>query len=201
MEPLPATAAALRWLADSGDERIAAAVASISKTVSRLVPVADAMAVAFVEEDLTFAMTRPSLVPLPTSLPPLMRSSLELTFGTPARASAVVGLYSELAGAFTSAAAAIESSLGALPGSAVVDADVGFEAARTAALAPARISTRVVVGTAVGLLMGAQGFTPEQAEDWFEHQVNSTGRTELEVARTIVAAHDFPLDDDLVPGY
>jgi hypothetical protein len=198
MEPIPATATALRWLADSGDDRIAATVASISGAVSRVVPVADAVTVAFVDEDLTFAMTRSSLVPLPAALPPPMRSSLELTFGTPARASAVVGLYSELAEAFTTTAMAIESSLGAVPGSAVIDADLEFEAAHAAGLAPARISTRVVVGTAVGLLEGAQGFTPEQAEDWFEHQVLSTGRTELEVARMIVDAHDFPLDDDLV---
>lgn len=190
MEPLAATADALDLLGAAGDDGPRRRVAWISEVATDVVPHADAVAVRFVDEDLTLALVSPEDGRPRTATDLVVRSSLALRIATDTRDIAVVTLYSERARAFDGRVGAIERAHGAVDGASVLDDDLAFDAARRADLAPAQLRDRLVVDTAIGLLMGDHGSGPDEAEDWLDRVARAGGRTRLEVATETVAAHD-----------
>ena len=197
MDPLLATAEALDLLTAAGDEDARRRVAWICETVADVVPHAAAVAVWFIDEDLTLVLVKPEDRG-PRNVSDLaMRSSLALRFATDRRDIAVVTIYSERAQAFDGRVGVIERVHGAVDGESVLDDDLAFDAARRAELAPAQLRAQLVVDSAVGLLVGTHGLSPDEAEDWLDHVARTSGRTALDVATTIVAAHHA---DHSAPG-
>lgn len=195
MEPLPATAEALELLATYGDEDLATRLAHLGETIADVVPHVDAVAVRFAAEDLTLVLVKPQDLSPRCAVQPVMRSSLALEVATPTRAVSVVTIYSEHVDVFAGSVAAIERAVGAVRGASVVDDDLTFDSCRRAELAPTHLRNLMVIDTAVGHLMGTQGFSVDEAEDWLHHVSRTSSRTPLDVAAQILAAHSQPTDD------
>ncbi|MCY4724643.1 ANTAR domain-containing protein [Nocardioides sp. STR2] len=195
MDPLPATAQALELLGASGDEDVGARMAWLSEAAADAVPEAGAVAIWFADEDLTLAYVARHGDGSRHVVHPVMRSSLAVAMATPTRLISVVTVYSRHTDAFAGRVAALERALGAVRGASVADHDLAFDARRRAELAPTRLRSRMVIDTALGLLMGSRGLSLDEAEEWLERMSRSDGRTALEVATQVVAAHRGPGQD------
>jgi hypothetical protein len=195
VEPLPATAEALDLLAAAGDEDLGTRLGWLSEVAVEVVPQAHAVAIWFIDEDVTLALAELSDHRSHRVAHPGMRSSLALELATPTRVIALVTIYSRLVDVFAGRTAAVERALGAVRGASVVNHDLAFGARRHAEVAPARLRARSVIDTAVGLLVGTRGFSIDEAEEWLEQVSRSDGRTALEVATQVLDAHSVPRED------
>lgn len=194
MEPLPATAEALDLLVASGDQGVRARVEWICETLAEIVPQADAFAIWFTDEDLTLVHAKP----LPARGPGgarRARTSLALTFAMGTQVGVVVTIYSGTADAFAALVDRVERRLGAVPGASRLDEDLAMACVRRADLAPAQLRSRVLMDTALGMLMGTTGLSLDQAEDWLRDAARASARTVLAVAAQVVAAHHADVDD------
>lgn len=189
MEPLPATVEVLRLLAVHGDDSLGPRVKWMSAMILTHVPRADALAVWFCDEDLTLAFVATDDAAAAVRLD--KRSSISLRIATPTRLIAVVNVYSEHPGAFRGRAAVLERALGAERESSVLDVDLGFEARERAMAGPSQVRAALAVDTAIGLLVVAQELTIDEAERWLHDVARASGRSELDVARQVVAAHEL----------
>ncbi|MBD3924462.1 ANTAR domain-containing protein [Nocardioides cavernae] len=192
MEPLPASAEALELLAVSGDEDLGARAAWVAETLAEVVPQADAVAIWFADEDLTLVLVDPLAEVSRRVVDPVMRSSLALRLATSTRVISVVTIYSERVDVFAGRVSAVERAVGAVWGASVVDGDLAFDALQSAELAPAQLRARLVIDTAVGLLVGTRGLSIDEAEDWLDHVSRTGGHTALEVATQVLAARSWP---------
>ena len=192
MDPLPATADTLQFLAEWGDVGLGPRVAWLGERVLRVAPRSDALAVRFASEDITLVFVAPQNVRAYAAAHPVMRSSVALRVATSTRLISMITVYSEHVDAFTGRVAVIERVLGAHQGSSVLDDDLSFAARRRAESAPAQVRALLVVDTAVGLLMGLKGLSVDEAEDWLDHVAWTSGRTHLEAAKQVIADHTSP---------
>lgn len=197
MEPLPATAEALGLLAASGDEDLGTRAAWVAEILTEVVPQAVAVAIWFADEDLTLVLVRP-LDSLAGGVQPVMRSSLALEMATATRVVSKVTIYSEHVDVFAGRVSAVERAVGAVWGASVVDGDLAFGARQHAELAPSQLRARLVIDTAIGLLMGIRGLSLDEAEHWLDDVALADGRTPLEVASQVLTAHLRP-DGDPAP--
>lgn len=195
MEPLPATAEALELLVASGDDDVRTKVAWICETVVETLPHADLVAVRFLDEDLTLVHAAPPDHTWHTEEQPPRRSSLALAFASNGRLIVVVTVYSRQAEAFAGAAGLVEARLGAVAGASRLDDDLDLTCLRQARLAPSRLRSRMLVDTAVGVLMGVRGLSLDQAEDALLDAALADRTTVVAVATRLVATHHTDLGD------
>lgn len=186
MEPVPATAVVLDRLADTGDGDVRRRVAWICETTAELVPHVHAIAVCFIDEDLTLLFARTSGEQ--SSSLETVRSSLTLSFGSTTHVVASVTLYSDVAGAFVRDARDLEHRLGAVQGRAAHDADLHGDMRRRALLAQMQLQAQRDIDTAVGLLMANDCLSAEQAEKWLDVMARTSRRSVEAVAAEMVAA-------------
>lgn len=195
MQPLPATAEALDLLVAAGDEGVRTRVAWICETLLEVAPLADAFAIWFTDEDLTLVHSRPSAGLLDSGTRRSPRTSLALTFATGGRVGVVVTLYSGTTDAFAGRVDLVERRLGAVRGASLLDGDLGLASFGRAELAPAQLRSRVLMDTALGMLMGTTGLSLDEAEVWLRDAARASSRTVLAVATQVVTAHDLDVDD------
>lgn len=192
MTPLSATSEALELLVASGDDDVRTKVAWICETVADALPHADLVSVWFTDEDLTLVHAVPTGT-RHAEAQPAMRSSLALTFATRERVIVVVTVYSQLADVFTGSVSLVEDRLGAVPGASRFDDDLELGCLRRARLAPSQLRSRMLLDTALGMLMGARGLTLDEAEDALLDAALAGGRTVLAIATQLVATHHADL--------
>ncbi|MCF6379179.1 ANTAR domain-containing protein [Nocardioides KLBMP 9356] len=149
-------------------------------------PHVHAVAVCFIDENLTllFAWTSGEQ----SSSLETVRSSLALSFGSTTHVVASVTLYSDVTDAFVGDVRELEHRLGAVRGRSALDADLDGDMRRRALLAPMQLRAQRDVDTAVGLLMGMDGLSAEQAERLLDVMARTSGRSVEAVAAEIVAA-------------
>lgn len=194
MTPLSATSEALELLVASGDEGVRTKVAWICEAVVDALPHADLVAVWFTDEDLTLVHTAPPAHTWHTEAQPARRSSLALTFATNERVIVVVTVYSRQADAFTGVVGRAEERLGAVRGASRLDADLDLACLRRARLAPTQLRSRVLMDTALGMLIGSLGLSLDEAEDALLDAALAAGSTVLAIATQVVATHHADLD-------
>lgn len=193
--PIPATAEALSLLTAWGDDGVRDRTSWLCQSVEESSPHADAVAIRFVEDDLTLAFIRPPTYPATSSFeaPVAPRSSLALTFAdvatSPTRIIAVLTIYSTREGAFTDIADVLEDALGSVRGASVLDADLVFDVLGRAVAAPAQLRAQQIQDIAIGVLMAAQNISEDEAEIWLDDaaRMSTGGRTDA--ATKIITLH------------
>ena len=187
MKPVPATSEVLEVLAALGDERLGTQLGWIAELVLEAVPQADAMSVWFADEELTLVMhAEQSEVPA-DAVRDSIRSSLAVTIADGPRTVAVITTYSGSVRAFAGRIRAVERTLGAVPNAWVLDGDVEFRSWYLAESAPSQVRGRLVIDTAVGLIMGQRGLDVIDAEDWLRDTCESSGLPLVELATRLVS--------------
>ena len=116
-------------------------------------------------------------------------SSLSLTLKDDDRVVGGINLYAATADAFTGHHDELEHALGAEVGSAVRDADLGFETRRAAARAPEQLQQQNEIEVALGMLAARYHESIDDARRRLSDAAARADLSDAEVARVLIVIH------------